>query len=127
MVSFISYMNLWKKDNLFLTDCRVNYIVSEAFAPIIFQLSIGGIGGFFIGYAIRKVVKIALILGIVAVFLLFLVYANVIGIDYGELVKAVSSFFETVNPVLGSLAPILLHLPLIGSLIIGLIAGYKIG
>ena len=101
--------------------------MSEAFAPILFQLSIGGVGGFFIGYAIRKVVKIALILGIVIFSLLFLVYAKVVGINYGELINAVSGFFETVNPVLGSLAPLLFHLPLIGSLIIGLIAGYKMG
>jgi len=101
--------------------------VSEAFAPILFQLGMGGIGGFFIGYAIRKVVKIALILGIVVFSLLFLVYAKVIGINYGELVNAVSGFFENVNPLLGSLAPLLVHLPLIGSLIAGLIIGYKTG
>ena len=112
---------------MFLTGCRVNHTVSEAFALILFQLGIGGIGGFLMGYAVRKVIKIALILGIVVFSLLFLVYAKVIGIDYGGLVNAVSSFFETVNPVLGSLAPLLLHLPLIGSLIIGLIAGYKMG
>ena len=101
--------------------------MSEAFAPILFQLGIGGIGGFFIGYAIRKVVKIALILGIVVFSLLFLVYAKVIGIDYGELVNAVSRFIETVNPALGLLAPLLSHLPLIGSLIFGLIVGYRMG
>jgi len=101
--------------------------VSEAFAPILFQLGIGGIGGFFIGYAIRKVIKIALILGIVVFSLLFLVYAKVIGINYGEFVNAVSRFFENIDPVLGALSPLLLHLPLIGSLIVGLIAGYKMG
>jgi len=87
----------------------------------------GGIGGFFIGYTIRKAIKIALILGIVVFSLLFLVYAKVIGINYGELVNAVSSFFETVNPLLGSLAPLLVHLPLIGGLIVGLILGYRMG
>jgi len=110
-----------------LAGCRVNNIVSESFAPILFQLGIGGIGGFFVGYAIRKFAKIALILGIFVFSLLFLLYAKVLGVNYGELINAVSSFFETVNPVLGSLAPILFHLPLIGSLIIGLLAGYKMG
>jgi len=106
---------------------RVNHIVSEAFALILVQLGIGGIGGFIIGYSIRKVVKIALILGIVVFSLLFLLYAKVIGINYGEFANAVSNFFEAVNPVLGALAPFLFHLPLIGSLIVGLIAGYKMG
>ncbi|MGQ9460343.1 MAG: FUN14 domain-containing protein [Candidatus Bathyarchaeaceae archaeon] len=101
--------------------------MSEAFAPILFQLGMGGIGGFFIGYTIRKAIKIALIFGIVIFSLLFLIYAKVIGINYGELVNAVSSFFEAVNPLLGSLTPLLVHLPLIGGLIIGLIVGYRMG
>ena len=101
--------------------------VSEAFAPILFQLGIGGIGGFFIGYAIRKVVKIGLILGIVVFSLIFLAYTNVIGVDYSGLADAVSKSINAVNPALGLLAPLLSNLFFIGSLIIGLIAGYKKG
>lgn len=101
--------------------------VSEAFAPILFQLSIGAIGGFFIGYAVRKVVKIALILGIFVFSLIFLAYTNVIGVDYGGLADAVSKFINAVNPALGLLAPLLSNLFFIGSLIIGLVAGYKKG
>ena len=99
--------------------------MSEVFAPILLQLCIGGIGGFFIGYAIRKVVKVALILGIVVFFLMFLVYINVIGIDYGGLVKMISNFIKATNPALGLLTPLLVHLPFVGSLIIGLIIGFK--
>jgi uncharacterized membrane protein (Fun14 family) len=99
--------------------------VSEAFAPILFQLSIGGIGGFFIGYAIRKVIKVALILGIVIFSLMFLVYANVVGIDYGGLVKMISNFINSINPALGLLAPLMAHLPFVGSLIVGIIVGIK--
>ena len=101
--------------------------MSEAFAPILFQLGIGGIGGFFVGYAIRKVVKIALILGIVIFSLIFLAYTNVIGVDYGGLADGVSKFINAVNPALGLLTPLLANLVFIGSLIIGLIAGYKMG
>ena len=96
--------------------------MSEVFAPILLQLCIGGIGGFFIGYAIRKVVKVALILGIVVFFLIFLVYINVIGIDYGGLV---SNFVKATNPALGLLTPHLVHLPFVGSLIVGFIVGFK--
>ena len=106
---------------------RVNYTVSEAFAPILFQLGIGGIGGFFIGYAVRKVVKIALILGIVVFSLIFLAYTNVIGINYSGLADGVSKFINAVNPALGLLAPLLSNLVFVGSLIVGLIAGYKMG
>ena len=103
----------------------MNLVVSEAFAPILFQLGIGGIGGFFIGYAIRKVVKVALILGIVVLSLIFLVYTKVINVDYGGSVEMVSNFVKAINPALGLLTPLLIHLPFIGSLIIGLIIGFK--
>ena len=100
----------------------MNLVVSEVFAPILLELCIGGIGGFFIGYALRKVFKIALILGIVVFFLMFLVYINVIGVDYGGLV---SNFINAINPALGLLTPLLVHLPFVASLIIGLVIGFK--
>ncbi len=125
MVSLISYKKSMKNESCFSTGCRVNLVVSEAFAPVLFQLGIGGIGGFFIGYAIRKVIKVALILGIVVFSLMFLAYTNMIGIDYGGLVKMVSRFVSTINPALGLLTPLLTHLPFAGSLIIGLIIGFK--
>ena len=101
--------------------------MSEAFAPILFQLGIGGIGGFLIGYSVRKVTKIALILGIFVLSLIFLAYTNVIGVDYGGLIDGVAKFINAVNPALGLLAPLLTNLFFIGSLLVGLIAGYKMG
>jgi len=101
--------------------------MSEAFTSILFQLGIGGIGGFFIGYAIRKVVKIAVILGIVVFSLIFLAYAGVIGVNYSGFAEAVLKFINAINPALGLFAPLLANLPFIGSLIIGIIAGYKMG
>jgi len=78
-----------------------------------------------VGYALRKVVKVALILGIVVFSLIFLAYANVIGINYGGLVETVSKLVNAVNPALGLLTPLLAHLPFVGSLIIGIIIGFK--
>ena len=83
----------------------MNQAVSEVFAPILFQLGIGGIGGFFIGYATRKVAKVALLLGVVLFSLIFLAYTNVIGIDYGGLARMVSNFVVAINPTLVLLAP----------------------
>ena len=37
--------------------------LSESLEPIVFQIVLGGVGGFLIGYAIRKVLKIAVIVG----------------------------------------------------------------
>ncbi|MDH4221210.1 MAG: hypothetical protein OEV19_00545 [Candidatus Bathyarchaeota archaeon] len=99
--------------------------MSEVFAPILFQLGIGGIGGFFIGYAIRKVVNVALILGMVIFSVMFLAYTNVIAIDYSGLVEMVSNFINAINPALGLFTLLLVNLPFVGSLIIGLIIGFK--
>jgi len=110
---------------LFSTGYKVNQIVNEAFAPILFQLGIGGIGGFFIGYGIKKVVKMALILGIVVFSLIFLAYKNVIGVDFGGLAEGVSEFINAVSPAMGLFAPLLANLPFVGSLIFGLVVGFK--
>ena len=103
----------------------MNSTLNESFTPLLFQLCIGGIGGFLIGYAIRKVVKIALILGTIVFSLIFLAYTNVINVDYGGLAEIVSSFVNAVNPALNLLTPLLAHIPFIFSLILGLILGFK--
>ena len=103
----------------------MNPTLNESFAPILFQLCIGGIGGFFIGYAMRKVVKVALILGAIVFSLIFLAYTNVINVDYGGLAEIVSSFVNAVNPALNLLTPLLAHLPFIVSLVIGLFLGFR--
>jgi uncharacterized membrane protein (Fun14 family) len=45
---------------------------SRVTCPLLFQVGIGGIGGFLIGYAIRKFIKIALILWIIVFSIIFL-------------------------------------------------------
>ena len=102
-----------------------NPTLNESFAPILFQLCIGGIGGFLIGYAIRKVFKIALILGIIVFSLIFLAYTNVINVDYGGLAEIVSNFVNAVNPALNLLTPLLAHLPFIVSLVLGIFLGFR--
>jgi len=103
----------------------MNTTLNESFAPILFQMCIGGIGGFLIGYAIRKFFKIALILGAIVFSLIFLAYTNVINVDYGGLSEMVSSFVNAVNPALNLFTPLLAHIPFIVSLILGLILGLK--
>jgi uncharacterized membrane protein (Fun14 family) len=101
--------------------------INESFAPVIFQLCIGGIGGFLIGYATRKFVKIALIIGVIVFSLIFLAYTNVINVDYGGLAEMASGFISAVNPALDMLTPLLAHVPFIASLIVGLFLGFTRG
>jgi len=99
--------------------------LSESFTYILFQLGIGGIGGFLIGYAIRKVVKIALILGVVVFLLILLAYTNVINVDYSGLSETASSVVNAINPALNLFTPLFAHLPYIASLIFGLMIGFR--
>jgi len=103
----------------------INPTLNESFAPILFQLCIGGIGGFLIGYAIRRVVKVALILGAIVFSLIFLAYTNVINVDYGGLAEIASSLVNAVNPALNLFTPLLAHLPFIISLLIGIFLGFR--
>lgn len=103
----------------------LNLTLNESFAPILFQLCVGGIGGFLIGYAMRKVVKVALIIGVIVFSLIFLAYTNVINVDYSGLSETASSFVNAVNPALNLLTPLLAHTPFVASLIFGLILGFR--
>ena len=102
-------------------------IVTEPFTAILFQAAIGGIGGFLIGYAFRKVFKVALIIVVVVFSLIVLAYTNLIAVDYSGLNEAASRFIETVNPALTMVTPLLAHIPFIASLIFGIILGFKRG
>ncbi|HDQ06157.1 MAG TPA: hypothetical protein ENN36_05485 [Candidatus Bathyarchaeota archaeon] len=99
-------------------------IISESLTSILFQICIGGIGGFFIGYALRKFFKIALIIGVIVFSLIFLAYTNVINVDYAGLAEMASSFVNAVNPALNVFAPLLAHVPFIASLIVGIFVGF---
>ena len=99
--------------------------LNESFTHILFQLAIGGIGGFLIGYAIRKVIKVALIVGVVIFSLIFLAYANVIDLDYSGLSETASSLVNAINPALNLLTPLLAHIPFIVSLVLGIFLGFR--
>jgi uncharacterized membrane protein (Fun14 family) len=99
--------------------------INESLAPIIFQLCIGGIGGFLIGFVLRKFFKLALIIGAVIFALIILAYTNVINVDYGGLSEIASNFVNAINPALDMLTPLLAHIPFIASLIFGFFVGLR--
>ena len=78
-----------------------------------------------IGYAIRKVLKIALIVGVVVFSLILLASANVINVDYSGLFEATTNVLDAINPALSLITPLLAHVPFIASLVFGLFLGFK--
>lgn len=99
--------------------------LTESLAPIVFQVVLGGVGGFLIGYAIRKVLKIALIVGVVVFTLILLASANIIDVDYSGLAETTTSFLNAINPALSLITPLLAHVPFIASFVFGFIMGFK--
>jgi len=59
---------------------------------LIYQLGVGGTGGFLVGYAAKKIAKIiAVFLGLYAGSLLYLSHIGVITVDYEKLVNVASA------------------------------------
>ena len=98
--------------------------MSEFLSPIAFQLGIGCFGGFLVGYVLKKVVKIALILGAFVLVIIYLAYRNVIDVNYDDLLKSISGYAGSAWEFL---TPLLSNLPFVGSFILGLVLGLKIG
>jgi len=90
-------------------------------------VSVGGIGGFFVGYAVRKAAKIvAVFLGIFLLSLISLAYIGAISVDYDELTEVLSNL-TIPEQALELLVPILANLPFAGSFIIAFLIGLKKG
>ncbi len=98
--------------------------MSEDLIPIAYQLSVGGIGGFFIGYAVKKITRIAIIIGVVVFSFAYLAFTKVININYDALLNLLPGLSD---PVVGLLAPFLSAFPFLGSFIVGLWFGFKKG
>jgi uncharacterized membrane protein (Fun14 family) len=95
--------------------------MSDILTPFIMQLGIGGIGGFFIGYLLKKALKFALIIGAFALVLTYLVYESSIQIDYSQLISRIETL---VIPVWNYIYPLVSQIPALGSLVFGAILGF---
>jgi len=102
--------------------------MSEVLTPIVTQLGIGAVGGFIVGYALKKVTKIvAVIIGLFLVALIYLVNKGIITIDYGKFEDAILNALGGAGTTLGWLATLIAHLPFAGAFGLGFFLGFKIG
>lgn len=97
-------------------------------SELIYQLGSGGMFGYFVGYAVKKVLKVlAIIAGLFSLALIFLEYNDIIYINYQkltELAEGAISILATANPLL---SPNIVNLPFAGSFILGIAFGLKKG
>jgi len=95
--------------------------MNDIFTQILFSLSIGGVGGFLIGYATKKIIKILMVLlGLYALSLFYLMHVEVIKLNSEKLLETMSSL---VAQIVGFLSSTLTYLPLSGSFAAGFTLG----
>ena len=68
--------------------------MSEIIGPVVYELGLGAVGGFVVGFALKKIAKIFLIvIGIFIAALLYLGASDIININFGALWNAVGGWF----------------------------------
>lgn len=100
----------------------------ELIIPLATQLGIGGISGFFVGYAMKKVAKIiAILLGLFFIGLQYLAYKGIIAIDYTALKSLASSLIGQAGDAQGLIIDIFANVPFGTGLAGGILLGLKQG
>jgi uncharacterized membrane protein (Fun14 family) len=102
--------------------------MSEFFPSLVYQLGVGGIGGFIVGFTIKKISKlIVFLIGVLIIVLLYLGARGIISINYEALWKALEGSFSFAGQAAGWLIGLISLIPFMGSFIIGFLLGFKLG
>jgi uncharacterized membrane protein (Fun14 family) len=89
--------------------------------PQLAQLSTGGVGGFLAGYAIKKIIKLALFfMGLGFLSLLYLSQKEIVSINYEKIIDAISTYLAEAP---GFLSTAMAILPLTSSFAAGFALG----
>jgi uncharacterized membrane protein (Fun14 family) len=102
--------------------------LSEVIGPIVYELGIGAVGGFVVGFALKKIAKIFLILiGVLVAVLLYLGASDIISINFGALWNAVGGWLGGAGAAASWLIGLIALIPFVGSFAIGFFLGFKLG
>ena len=102
--------------------------MSEILSPLAYQLGIGGIGGFVVGYAFKKISKLIIVLiGLFLIVLLYLGTSGIISINYDKLLGALANSLGLAGQAASWLVGLISLLPFMGSFIVGFLLGFKLG
>ncbi|MDH5374316.1 MAG: hypothetical protein OEZ21_03070 [Candidatus Bathyarchaeota archaeon] len=102
--------------------------MSDVLPSVVYQLGLGGIGGFIVGYAIKRISKLIVVLiGIFVVALLYLGTRGIISINYDELWDALTSLLGFLGQAASWLIGLISLLPFMGSFLAGFVLGFKLG
>ena len=102
--------------------------MSEILSPLVYQLGIGGIGGFIVGYAMKKISKLIIVLiGLFMILLLYLGIKGIVSINYDAFFEAIGKSLGLLESAFSWLVGLVSVLPFMGSFIVGFLLGLKLG
>jgi len=102
--------------------------MSDIISPLAYQLGIGGIGGFIVGFTIKKLSKLIMILiGLLIALLLYLAAQGIIDINFGALWTALAGLIDSASGAFSWFIGIISLLPFAGSFLVGFLLGLKVG
>jgi len=102
--------------------------MSEILTPLVFQLGAGGVAGFIVGYALKKLAKIvAFIAGLFFIALLYLAYTGIINVNYGKLMEAIDGLLRSVGGASSWITAVVAVLPFAATFAVGFGVGLKVG
>ena len=96
--------------------------------PFVGGLGIGGVGGFLVGFALKKAAKvIAVIVGLFFLSVQYLAYENIISIDYSALQAFANELLGQTTGAQTWLTDFIVHAPFGAAFIGGLYLGLQKG
>ena len=102
--------------------------MSEIIIPVVYQLGLGGVCDFIVGYALKKITKLFIvIIGLFVLTLLYLSVNDVININYDALWTTIANWLGLAGQAASWVVGIISVLPFIGSFAAGFLLGLKIG
>jgi len=96
----------------------------ESVKPLLYTVGIGAIGGFFLGYILKKIFSrmIVIIIGIFTFGLLYLAQMKAIDLKFENMMGSISAVGNFFNQ---TVAPLIANVPFMGSFFIGLWSGFR--
>jgi uncharacterized membrane protein (Fun14 family) len=102
--------------------------MSEIITPVVWQLGLGAVGGFIVGFALKKITKLFIV--IVGLFILALLYLSVngvININYYALWTTIANGLGLAGQAASWVVGLISLIPFLGSFVVGFLLGLKVG
>jgi uncharacterized membrane protein (Fun14 family) len=132
VITFLSDLLDILRENRFKLNCfNIGWReeqMSDIITPVVYQLGLGAVGGFIVGFALKKLAKLFVVLiGIFVIALLYLSTSGVISINYSALWNTIVGWLGGAGHAASWLVGLISLIPFIGSFMVGFLLGLKIG